>query len=182
MSWPPLWLTFLHTPLRRRQHLVDSEGVGSLFDALVLHLLDVRQAVHGTAEVCFPCLGVWTGHAWLVLAYTNTHTHTESSFGSYFWVKNIFKKCRFLIPLILFIFLLMCRYLELQNGGLHLKTYLKKKSSLSYCWDPTPVNSVSKDPAWFKHALKIIHNFSHNNLTSSCKHLQPKYQQTKIQI
>lgn len=70
-------LTFLHASLRGRQHLVHSEGVCSLFDALVLHLLDVRQAVHGTAEVCLPRLGVWASDARLVFAYTHAHTHTQ---------------------------------------------------------------------------------------------------------
>ena len=59
--------TFLVAPLRGGEHLVDPEGVGSLLDALVLHLLHVRQAVHRTAEVGLPGLGVRAVHALLVL-------------------------------------------------------------------------------------------------------------------
>lgn len=62
-------LTFLQASLCGRQHLVNSEGVGSLFDAFVLHFLNVRQAVHGAAEVGLPRLWIGPVHAWLVFTY-----------------------------------------------------------------------------------------------------------------
>lgn len=48
------WLTSFWMSLRRREHLVHSEGVRSLFNAFVFHLFDVRQRVHRTPEVRLP--------------------------------------------------------------------------------------------------------------------------------
>lgn len=59
-------LTFLQAPLGGGEHLINSEGVGSFLDALVLHLLDVGQAVHGTAEISLPRLGIGSVHTRLV--------------------------------------------------------------------------------------------------------------------
>lgn len=62
-------LTFLQTSLCGGEHLINSEGVRSLFDAFILHLLNVWQAVHGTAEISLPRLWIWTVYAWLVFTY-----------------------------------------------------------------------------------------------------------------
>ncbi len=48
------------------EHAVDSHRAAAFVHTLVLHLFDVRQRVHGAAEVGFPGLGVGTGHSLLV--------------------------------------------------------------------------------------------------------------------
>lgn len=48
------------------QHAVDSHRAAAFVDALVLHLFDVGERVHGTAEVGFPGFRVWQGHSLLV--------------------------------------------------------------------------------------------------------------------
>lgn len=82
-------LTFLQTALRGGEHLINSEGIGSLFVAFILHFLDVWQAVHGTAEISFPCLWIWTVDAWLV--FTFKHSKLQK-------IENEFKyRCRWLL-------------------------------------------------------------------------------------
>lgn len=61
-----------------RQHPEDAHGLVSFVDALVLHLLDVRQGVHGAAEVGFPRLGV-TVLALHEFPCTNTFDQFHSS-------------------------------------------------------------------------------------------------------
>lgn len=78
-------LTFLHAPLRGGEHLVDSEGIRSLFDALVLHLLDVRQAVHGTAEVGLPRFRIGTIYAQLEFTCIRMETREMSKRKSSFF-------------------------------------------------------------------------------------------------
>lgn len=62
-------LTFLGISLWGGEHLINSEGIGSLFDAFVLYLLDVWQAVHGTAKISLPCLWIRTVYTWLVFTW-----------------------------------------------------------------------------------------------------------------
>lgn len=74
-------LTFLQAPLCGREHLVHSEGVGSFLDTFVLHLLDVRQAVHGAAEVSLP--GLWVGPVHTGLVFTCRRTLREMYRSNY---------------------------------------------------------------------------------------------------
>lgn len=58
--------TSLQAPFKGWQHLVHSEGIASLFNAFVLHFLNVWQAVHSTSEISFPCLWIWMVNTRLV--------------------------------------------------------------------------------------------------------------------
>lgn len=62
-------LTFLGISLWGGEHLINSEGISSLFDAFVLYLLDVWQAVHGTAKISLPCLWIRAVYTWLVFTW-----------------------------------------------------------------------------------------------------------------
>lgn len=91
-----LALTFLHVSLGGGEHLIDSEGISSLFVAFILHLLDVWQAVHGTAEIRLPRLWVWTVDACRVFAYTYTETEKAQKIDRvviYFQVQYIIIQC-----------------------------------------------------------------------------------------
>lgn len=70
-------LTFFQASLCGGEHLINSEGISSLFVAFVLHFFDVWQAVHGTAEISLPRLWIWTVYAWLVFTYTDTKTENN---------------------------------------------------------------------------------------------------------
>lgn len=48
------------------KHAVDSHRTAAFVDALVLHLFDVGERVHGTAEIGFPGFGVRCGKSLLV--------------------------------------------------------------------------------------------------------------------
>lgn len=56
-----------------RQHPKDTLGLVAFVDALVLHLLNVRQRVEGAAEVGFPCL--WVGNLAVYIFPCKRHFH-----------------------------------------------------------------------------------------------------------
>lgn len=61
--------TFPLVPGEGWQHPVHPHSRAALVPTLVLHFLDVWQGVHGTTEVCLPCLGIWLFFPCFVSAY-----------------------------------------------------------------------------------------------------------------
>lgn len=61
--------TFPLVPGEGWQHPVHPHSRAALVPTLILHFLDVWQGVHGTTEVCLPCLGIWLFFSCFVSAY-----------------------------------------------------------------------------------------------------------------